>query len=76
MVHLASVAPHVKAVAVGGRSPMAFGWEEAGHVTSSRTCASHCTAHAHHTPHEVAPIFPIYLWGNGGWENEVNHLRP
>ena len=43
-----SAAPHVKAAAVGGRSPMALGGEEAGHVTP-RTCAGHCAAHAHHT---------------------------
>ena len=33
-----------------------------------------CTCSPH--PHEVTPSFPIYLWGNGGWENKVNHLRP
>lgn len=65
--HPASVVPHVKAVAIGGRSPMAFGERRQDTLLPAELGASHCTAHAHHTPHEVAPIFnlPLGKWRLG-----------
>ena len=64
-----SAAPHVKAAAGGGRSPMALGGEEAGHVIP-RTCAGHCAAHAHRTLMRSLLVFQFTFGEMEAWKTK------